>query len=559
MEAQPVHNECAPVFSLLAKADGLSEQSSAMLQAMVPHCLATREEDRHAYQQEMLQFLTEIIDGIEVKHLDAIASIKAEIRQARRSDETVLARPSTTEAEVAARKADRETQDETEKAASDAFTAAKAVVVAEQALLDGHAAEVSAVQAERDSFSQVVAELWVPLKAGFPAKEWRARNKVLERFMLEFEKLNLGVALNSAVPVALKTKVDDRGSFAKSAINFADVELEKHAGALASKISSAGDEAARRLGAKKTAEASLASAAVAREETIDSLVAAENRLAEAEARHKEAREAATDLELAAVAREAHIATAKANLSGVRDLIWQFTDLCTRCRARQDSQAEDSEFADLHVVVRPYGVLGTQMTTSKDLRSNSSEPGPDEVIFDPAGLHHIQASPAGAGGAARVIYTWLGIAQDERFPDEVREAIQKPLQAKYHAYGSEGERKCVHVVGPNFKERTCSRQEAVARLSTAYCAALAEFATSGLPKLRLLPLSGGIFSGAFGPELPELTAVALRRGFELLSREQQRQVARAESLEMCIFMEQEFAGYQKALNDISTLRQTQASA
>lgn len=292
---------------------------------------------------------------------------------------------------------------------------------------------------------------------------------------------------------------------------------------------------------------------------MDDLVAAENRLFKAEAIHKEAREAADGIESAAAAREAQLADAKASLAGVRELVWRYMALCTRGRPHPESEAKDSELADLCVTIRPYGVLGTQMATDGQLREDFPEPGHDEVILDPAGLHHIQASPSGAGGAARVIYRWLGIHRDRTFPDEVREAIPEQLRAKFHAYGAEGERKCIHVVGPNFKAEPCSRQEAVIRLSIAYGAALVEFAASGLPTLRLLPVSGGIFSGAFGPELPELTALAFFRGFERLSGEQQKQVAQAK-LEMCIFMENELAGFQKAFNQFSSLRRTaQASA
>lgn len=336
------HNECAPVIALLAKAEGLSEESAAMLQESAPHCLATPAEDRHAYQKEMLKFLSEVIGGVETKHQAAITAIEAQIAEAGRSAEAVKARPMSTEAEVDARKTERDAQDAATKPTSNELSARKAALAAEQALVDGHAAEVTSAREDHESYSKVLAELWAPLKAGFPGKDWRVRDKLLKQFMPEFQKLQLGAALNSAVPVALKTKVDDRGAFAKSSIDFADDELQKHVAALAAKVSGAGDEAARRLNATKTAEAALASATAAHEKAIDDAVAAENRLFEAETCHREAGEAANNLESAAAAREAQLAEAKASLAGVQELVGQYTALCTRSRPQPEEATGGAE-------------------------------------------------------------------------------------------------------------------------------------------------------------------------------------------------------------------------
>ena len=94
---------------------------------------------------------------------------------------------------------------------------------------------------------------------------------------------------------------------------------------------------------------------------------------------------------------------------------------------------------------------------------------------------------------------------------------------------------------------CSRDEALAELSTAYGAVLREFAYSRLGGLRLLPVSGGAFAGAMAPELPQLTCRALRRAFEGLPDEMQHVVSVAR-LDMCIFVESEHALYVDAFDE-----------
>lgn len=193
------------------------------------------------------------------------------------------------------------------------------------------------------------------------------------------------------------------------------------------------------------------------------------------------------------------------------------------------------FARVKVV--PYGVLGL----SSDGKQ-AAEPDEHTAFVDPAGLHHVQGGgPSGAGGAAGALYRWLGIDKDASFPAPVVAAITQPLLAKFHAYGN---RMCIHVIGPDFRKRPYTRDEAVCELAEAYKNVLLEFHHSGLPRLRLLPVSGGIFSGPFGPQLPELTAEALTSAFGALQPEA-RQALLEKDLELCIFMTKEFPDFEAA--------------
>mmetsp|Transcript_83715 Transcript_83715/g.132676 ORF Transcript_83715/g.132676 Transcript_83715/m.132676 type:complete len:224 (-) Transcript_83715:52-723(-) len=170
--------------------------------------------------------------------------------------------------------------------------------------------------------------------------------------------------------------------------------------------------------------------------------------------------------------------------------------------------------------------------------------PDEatVLVDPAGLHHIRGGPFGAAGAAGANYQWLEISEAEAFPEDVQEAITTECQAKYHAY-ADGRKKCIHVVGPDFRDcfddMDCTIDDAVKKLTLAYGNVFEEFCgDKSLRKMRLLPISGGIFSGPFKDDLPEITAKAVQAAYDALTAEKKEHIMQS-SIEMCIFMEPEF--------------------
>eukprot|EP00928_Gymnodinium_smaydae_P058974 TRINITY_DN4219_c0_g1_i1.p1 TRINITY_DN4219_c0_g1~~TRINITY_DN4219_c0_g1_i1.p1 ORF type:complete len:291 (+),score=58.99 TRINITY_DN4219_c0_g1_i1:62-874(+) len=193
----------------------------------------------------------------------------------------------------------------------------------------------------------------------------------------------------------------------------------------------------------------------------------------------------------------------------------------------------------HARIVPYGILG-----SGSGGKVAEPPDAHTAFVDPAGLHHVQGNgPSGAGGAAGVIYRWLGIAEDDSFPPPVKAAIKAPLFAKFHEYG---DKKCIHVIGPDFRKRQYSRDDAISELTIAYKNVLVEFCSSGLRSLRLLPVSGGIFSGPFKDQLPLLTAQALEEAFGSLSLEQRSHVLESD-VAMCIFMASEVSAFEEAFS------------
>jgi len=234
----------------------------------------------------------------------------------------------------------------------------------------------------------------------------------------------------------------------------------------------------------------------------------------------------------------------------------FSRMSSCCSSRE--KADGLFLRPPGVKVVNYGVLGNS-DHQPNVGANAAPPDASVAFVDPAGMHHIQNTkdgPRGASGASGAIYHWLGIGSWSRFPDPVRETITAPLLAKLHVYDSAGGVKinCIHCVGPDFREYpNCTQAEAVDKLSQAYKNIFVQFCDSGLKRLRLLPMSGGVFSGQWSQDMvafSRITAEAVEKGFLALPPEQQARVEESK-LEMCIFMQSQvelFASAFRVPND-----------
>eukprot|EP00658_Telonema_sp_P-2_P072630 TRINITY_DN61759_c0_g1_i1.p1 TRINITY_DN61759_c0_g1~~TRINITY_DN61759_c0_g1_i1.p1 ORF type:complete len:499 (+),score=109.17 TRINITY_DN61759_c0_g1_i1:99-1595(+) len=219
------------------------------------------------------------------------------------------------------------------------------------------------------------------------------------------------------------------------------------------------------------------------------------------------------------------------------------------KIRPDPASAEADIHDGRNFVRvvPYGVLGTQLLKTRKMVQKAGPPGPTTAFVDPAGLHHIQppGGPGSAGGAAGAIYDFLGIAEDERFPQDVIDSVTKPGDAKIHVYSFPNSSQfaaCIHVVGPDFRQDDlveATFEAAVSLLSCVYANVLKEFGSvGGIGILRVLPVSGGIFAGKFQEDIARLTAFAFDFGLQKLAPEELA-CLEGRQVEMCIFEEAQF--------------------
>ena len=212
----------------------------------------------------------------------------------------------------------------------------------------------------------------------------------------------------------------------------------------------------------------------------------------------------------------------------------------------------------------YGVMGTQLVPRSGIVRRAEPPDDFTAFVDPAGLHHIHGSgPSSAGGASGGIYEHVGIRGDRHFPEDVRQAVNEECDAHYHRYHTAGgHHHVIHTVGPRLGHGKYTWDEAVATLARAYrnvLACFARFAASkgpaeaglapaGAPvRLRLLPISGGIFAGEYQKRIAPLTLAALHAGICLLTEEECAVLAKdGVQIELCVFRAVELAPFRAAM-------------
>ena len=233
-------------------------------------------------------------------------------------------------------------------------------------------------------------------------------------------------------------------------------------------------------------------------------------------------------------------------------------------------------------IRPYGVLGKQLTKKKDGETeaveieNAGYPMADSYAFcDPAGLKYIKdkTDVNDAGGASNAIYKWLNIKNkgsdikniNNSFDKNVKTGITKETDAKYAEYTIQPNEKvkCIHIVGPDFNKENDPEnmitqyddtnediKDAIKMLSTAYYNVLIEFILTEAPALRLLPISGDIFAGKFKRIMPLITYDSLNTACaKILSiNNKYATYLCKKELNMCIYEEEDYNEYEKIWYD-----------
>lgn len=229
-------------------------------------------------------------------------------------------------------------------------------------------------------------------------------------------------------------------------------------------------------------------------------------------------------------------------------------------------------------IRPYGVLGKQLTKKKAGETNAVEieiaeyPTADSYAFcDPAGLTYIkdETDVKDAGGASDAIYKWLQIknkASDKKkinngFGENVKTGITKETDAKYAEYtiSPDVKVKCIHIVGPDFSTENDTGNmitdyddknediiKAREKLSKAYYNVLIEFILTEAPALRLLPISGDSFAGKFKNIMPQITYESLNAAcviIKSINNDYATHLCEKE-LNMCIYDEEDYDKYEE---------------
>lgn len=217
-------------------------------------------------------------------------------------------------------------------------------------------------------------------------------------------------------------------------------------------------------------------------------------------------------------------------------------------------------------VRPYGVLGVGDSGAPRKQPSAAI---DAVVVDPAGSREVSLNkPAGAFGASRRVYEWLGLdKRGARYPQEVSARFgavnSAECQAVYHRYGPG--RHVIHAVGPVLREL----DQSIRDLTEIYAAVFREFchalgcrsgngnaaassnnwasSNADVPRtLRLLPIStGGLFENKhLAPFVGRIFWTSVAIALERLPRALQMCLQTA-TIEVCIFKASEFKLFEDA--------------
>mmetsp|Transcript_50925 Transcript_50925/g.164858 ORF Transcript_50925/g.164858 Transcript_50925/m.164858 type:complete len:180 (-) Transcript_50925:179-718(-) len=176
------------------------------------------------------------------------------------------------------------------------------------------------------------------------------------------------------------------------------------------------------------------------------------------------------------------------------------------------------------------------------------PGANVAIVDPAGLPFIEENnPQQAGGASGAIYGELGLTS---FPALVTANVVNEGDAAFYTYP--GKFSVIHVASPTLT-MVDDNTQAQEKLTTAFRNVFQAFAgQQTATELRLLPISGGIYSGPFSERLPQMSAIAASQAFMSLDTNAQN-VLSGSQVEMCIFSPQDVPTYQAAFSSMSGAR------
>ena len=212
-----------------------------------------------------------------------------------------------------------------------------------------------------------------------------------------------------------------------------------------------------------------------------------------------------------------------------------------------------------VRIEHYGVLGMRREGRHEVKG-SELPDGDTVIIDPCNADFVHRSgPQHAGGAAGAIYQFLNIKSDPSFAQQVKAEIKGEGSCAYHRYGYPTSKHVIHAVGYDFRRpgpwgsgSDVDEDAVVDLLGGLYAKILALASKYGRKKLRLVPISAGIFSGSLQSRMPELTAQALLGAINMTfgadaaeDPHRSTYVDMIEYIEMCIYMESDYRAYARA--------------
>lgn len=315
-------NECESILALLNE-EGTTIEDSAkdMLLAAAPFALRPAKADRHKFQEQTVKMLIDLFDSVKEHNVETVKgseSRAAELATEQSSLQKALEDSRTSEAEAKAeRDAAEKAMHESEQGVSDAKMemeeASKQLEV-----LTAQKEQCMADKAQRDEF---INAAWATLKVcDFKGAELRAKNKQL---MSIISSLDVEESLKLGLPVALKSKPDQRGIIALKAIELAEEMLRQSANDMATKVEEKTSEIDTQTALVADKASAIEGAKSRLEEKQNAFIASENKLVQASEDINSKTEALQKVDDTSKSIQEELASAQVKFNDVSSLLDRF--------------------------------------------------------------------------------------------------------------------------------------------------------------------------------------------------------------------------------------------
>jgi len=327
-----------------------------MLQVVAPHCI-TPGAQRHAYQEEMAHVLSGVCSGVDAQRQEAVVSSEVHLASAKVDAESAQVRLVELEQQVAEIRAVCENKAALAKSAAEGVVSAQQALAAEEGRVVALTGERACAEAEKEEYEGVLQDTLARLTEG--VKQWREREKLLKSLLDVLGGLGLDQSLLDALPVALKTKAEARGVFAKLAVSTADEALQKRVRLLSDQAEGLGEKASECTKAVQHAQEALAVAQQAQSAALDAHVVVENALHEADLLMQEAAASVQALKAETIRRSTALDESRTESARVSELFAQFAEWRDGPRHVPTETAADAEAAGM--------AESTTMATKADMQ------------------------------------------------------------------------------------------------------------------------------------------------------------------------------------------------
>jgi len=340
-EVDPLTQKLAPIILTLASCE-TTAASCETLQAALPHCLAGPKEERHSFQEKMLDLTASALTGMGEAACARLAEAEADAENMR-AQYGVAQKDFESKQLVANQKkgeSDAKAQD-VENCGKD-VQAAKNEVKAEMEKKEAFLASKAMLIEDQGAFEKALEELWQPLKASsFLPQQWSKRNKCLNELIEKIKVLSLEESLVEALKETVKLKVAQRCAFAQKALTCVEDAFDKHRALLAERITETTHEEAARDAAVAEVNAKLAAVQNKLAEQDNEGMDLQNSWAELETEAAEAKNAAASFEADVQAALEEVTTLKDALQTVVSNVAAFAALCEPQAPQSAAVAEEA--------------------------------------------------------------------------------------------------------------------------------------------------------------------------------------------------------------------------